>query len=100
MQTSIEQLFSQQRTHLDLQASKEARRRAKSSRWSIDTVILLLMSGLVTLMMNLAGTSIDIAVPAGFVGLITVAAVVWRREKQLYRRFYDEELATYNSTMD
>jgi Flp pilus assembly protein TadB len=73
-------------------ASQRARDRALAARWDLNIAIFLfaVLILVIILLFQEVGTVI-VALTAVF-GLAMVWLVGWRQGKQLYQRFYDEEL--------
>jgi len=81
-------------------AAQKARDRAMNARWDLNIAIFLFaVLILVIILVNYTGWGIERVAPIAAFGL----AMVWlegrRRGKQLYERFYREELATLEQEM-
>ena len=74
-------------------AAREARMKARTGRWDLDVAIFLFAVLIIIMILLFQGISIEIVAPVALFGLIMVWLVGWRREKQLYRIYYKEELA-------
>ena len=74
-------------------AAMKARDRALNARWDLNIAIFLFaVLILVIILVTYTKAGIEIVSPVAAFGLAMVWLVGWRRGKQLYRRFYDEEL--------
>ncbi|MFC1958837.1 hypothetical protein ACFLV6_02865 [Chloroflexota bacterium] len=75
-------------------AARRARDRADAARWDINiAVFLFAVLILVIILATYTKVGLEIVAPIAIFGLIMVWLVGWRRGRQLYQRFYDEELA-------
>ena len=76
-------------------AAQKARDRARAARWDLDVAIFLFGILAVLIILLFQGIGIGVVAPIATFGLAMVWLVGWRREKQLYPRFYEEELAQF-----
>jgi hypothetical protein len=74
-------------------AAARARVRARNSRWDLNTAIFLFAILILIIILLFEGLGIEWVGPIAIFGLSMVWLVGWRRGKQLYSFFYDEELA-------
>jgi len=75
-------------------AVQRARDRASNARWDLNIAIFLFaVLILVIILSTYTKMGIEIVAPVAIFGLAMVWLVGWRRGKQLYQRFYDEELS-------
>ncbi len=74
-------------------AAQRARDRAGAARWNLEIAIFLFVVLIIVIVLLFQGLGIEIVAPVAVVGLVLVWLVGWRRARQLYQRFYDEELA-------
>jgi len=82
------------RQEMELTAAERARDRARSARWDLNIAIFLFaVLILVIILVTYTKMGIEIVAPIALFGLAMVWLVGWRRERQLYGRFYDEELS-------
>ena len=76
-------------------AAQKARDRARVARWDLNIAIFLFaVLILVIILATYTKMGIEAVAPIAGFGLAMVWLEGWRREKQLYQRFYQEELAT------
>ena len=75
-------------------AAQRARDRARNARWDLNVAIFLFA---ILILIIILGTytkmGVEIVAPIAIFGLAMVWLVGWRRGRQLYQRFYDEELS-------
>jgi len=74
-------------------AAARARVRSRNSRWDLNCAIFLFAILILVIILLFEGLGIDWVGPIAIFGLSMVWLVGWRRGKQLYSFFYDEELA-------
>ena len=75
-------------------AAERARDKAGNARWDLNVVIFLFaILILVIILVTYTKIGIEAVAPIAIFGLAMVWLVGWRRGRQLYRRFYDEELS-------
>ena len=74
-------------------AEQRARDKARSARWDLDVAIFLFGILAILIILLFQGITISIVVPIAVFGLAMVWLVGWRRARQLYPRFYEDELA-------
>ena len=74
-------------------AAERAKDRAINARWSLEIAVFL-FAILITVIILATYTQagLEIVAPIAILGLAMVWVVGWRRGKQLYQRFYDEEI--------
>ena len=74
-------------------AATKARDRALNARWDLNIAIFLFaVLILVIILVTYTKAGIEIVSPVAAFGLAMVWLTGWRRGKQLYQRFYEEEL--------
>jgi len=75
-------------------AAQRARDRARNARWDLNVAIFLFaVLILVIILATYTKMGIEVVAPVAIFGLAMVWLCGWRRGKQLYPRFYEEELA-------
>ncbi len=75
-------------------AAQRARDRAMAARWDLNTAIFLFaVLILVLILTTYTKAGLEIVAPIAVFGLAMVWLVGRRRGKELYQRFYDEELS-------
>ncbi|MFC1978261.1 hypothetical protein ACFLWS_08415, partial [Chloroflexota bacterium] len=73
-------------------ATQRARDRAQAARWDLDIAVFLFGVLIIIIILLFQGIGVAIVAPVALFGLTMVWLVGWRRGRQLYQRFYDEEL--------
>jgi len=75
-------------------AAQRARDRARNARWDLNIAIFLFaVLILVIILATYTKMGIEVVAPIAIFGLVMVWLVGWRRGRELYQRFYSEELA-------
>lgn len=74
-------------------ATQRAKIRARTGKWDLDIAIFLFVVLIIVIILLFQDFGVEIVASVAVFGLAMVWLVGWRRGKQLYRRFYDEELA-------
>lgn len=74
------------------EAVRRARERARIARWDLDVAVFLFVVMIIVIILLFQGIGIGIVAPIAIFGLSAVWIVGWRRGRQLYQAFYDEEL--------
>ena len=77
----------------ELAAMQRARDRTNVSRWDLNVVIFLFAILIIIIILTSQGIGIDVVAPLAILGLTVVWFMGWRRGRQLYQRFYAEELS-------
>ncbi len=78
---------------MDQAAAQRARDRAGNARWDLNIAIFLFaVLILVIILAAYTKVGLEVVAPVALFGLAMVWLVGWRRGRDLYRRFYDEEL--------
>ncbi len=74
-------------------AAQRARDRARAARWDLDIAVFLFAILIIIIILLFQKIGVEIVAPVAVFGLSMVWLVGWRRGKQLFQRFYDEELS-------
>ena len=74
-------------------ATQRAKDRARTARWDLNIAIFLFAVLIIVIILLFQGITLEIVAPIAVFGLAMVWLAGWRQGKQLYERFYDEELA-------
>ena len=74
-------------------AMQRAKDKASAARWDLDIAVFLFAVLIIVIILLYQNIGIEIVAPIAIFGLSMVWLVGWRRGRQLYQRFYDEELA-------
>ncbi|MBA7668174.1 hypothetical protein ES703_76283 [subsurface metagenome] len=78
---------------IKLKAARRAGERARIARWDLDVAVFLFVVLIIVIILLFQDVSIEIVAPVAIFGLVAVWLVGWRRGRQLYQVYYDEELA-------
>lgn len=78
-------------------AMQKATERARVARWDLDIAVFLFAVLIIVLILLFQGIGVEIVGPVAAVGLALVWLIGWRKGKQLYSRFYNEELSRLNA---
>jgi len=79
---------------IESKASQRANDKARAARWDLNIAIFLFaVLILVLLLTTYTKMGIEVVAPVALFGLVMVWLVGLRRQKQLYQRFFVEELA-------
>ena len=79
---------------MEQMAARRARDRARNARWDLNVAVFLFaVLVLVIILATYTKMGIEVVAPVALFGLVMVWLVGWRRGKQLYQGFYDEELS-------
>ena len=81
-------------------AARKARERARIARWDLDVAVFLFVVLIIVIILLFQGLGIEVVAPVAILGLVLVWLVGWRRGKQLYETFYEEELAKLEQAED
>ncbi len=73
-------------------AAARARERARTARWDLDVAVFLFAVLIIVVILLSQGIGIEVVAPVAIFGLVMVWVVGWRRGRQLYQGFYEEEL--------
>jgi len=78
---------------IKLKAARRAGERARIARWDLDVAVFLFVVLMIVIILLFQDVGIEIVAPVAIFGLVAVWLVGWRRGRQLYQVYYDEELA-------
>jgi len=73
-------------------ANERAREKAKTARWNLNVAILAYAILATVVLLRFEGVSTGVVALIAILGLAMVWLLGWGREKQAYKRFYDQEL--------
>ena len=73
-------------------AVQKAKIRARAARWDLDVAVFLFAILIIIIILLFQEVVIEVVASVAILGLAVVWLTGWRRGKQLYQRFYDEEL--------
>ncbi len=87
------ELAKQITPEMERAATQRARDRARAARWDLDIAVFLFGVLIIVIILLFQGIGIGVVAPVAIFGLAMVWLVGWRRGRQLFQRFYDEELS-------
>ncbi len=74
-------------------AAQRAKDRANAARWDLNIAVFLFAILIIVTILLFQDIGVEVVAPVALFGLAMVWLVGWRRGRQLYQRFYDEELS-------
>ena len=74
-------------------AAQRAKDRAGAARWNLDIAVFAFAVLIIVIILLFQEIGLVIVAPVALFGLAMVWLVGWQRGRQLYPRFYDEELS-------
>ncbi len=80
------------REEIRREAARRAKERARVARWDLDVAVFLFVVLIIVIILLFQDINIGIVAPVAIFGLVMVWIVGWRRGRQLYWTFYDDEL--------
>ncbi|MFC2016442.1 hypothetical protein ACFLUF_01885 [Chloroflexota bacterium] len=86
-------VIGQTSPEMEQAAVQRARDRAKAAMWDLDIAVFLFAVLIIVIILLFQEIGIEIVGPVAIFGLAMVWVCGWRRGRQLYERFYNEELA-------
>ena len=82
-------------------AAQRASDRARTAKWDLNTAIFLFaVLILIIILVTYTRAGIEIVAPVAIFGLVMVWLAGWRRGRQLYQSFYNEEIARLSSELE
>jgi len=81
-----------QEEEIEQTAAQRARDRANAARWNLDIAVFLFAVVIIVIILSFQGIGLEIVAPVAVFGLAMVWLCGQRQGKQLYERFYNEEL--------
>ncbi len=85
---------------LERAAIRKARDRAASGKWDLNVAIFLFAVLIIVIILLYQEVGIEVVAPVAIFGLAMVWLVGYRRGKQLYQHFLEEEIATAKREVD
>jgi len=75
-------------------AARRARERARSARWDLNIAVFLFAVLIIIIILLFEEIGVVVVAPVAVFGLAMVWLAGWRRGRQLYQGFYEEELSS------
>jgi len=91
---------SEQVEEINQTAATRAKVRARVARWDLNVAIFLFAVLIIVIILLFQGIGIEVVAPIAVFGLVMVWLVGWRRGRELYESFYDEELAKLEQELE
>jgi len=96
--TEKAEVAEQARVEMEREAAQRAKDRARNARWDLNIAIFLFaILILVIILATYTKVGLEVVAPIAIFGLAMVWVAGWRKGKQLYQRFYEEELSRLQS---
>ena len=73
-------------------AAQRARIRAKAARWDLDVGVFFFAVLTIVIILSFQGIEVEVVAPVAMFGLAVGWLMGWKKGKQVYESFYDEEL--------
>jgi len=80
-------------TEIKPMAVRRAKERARIARWDLDVAVFLFVVLILIIILLFQNVGLEIIAPIAIFGLSMVWLMGWRRGRQLYQLFYDEEMS-------
>ena len=85
---------------MEEKAAQRASDRARVAKWDLNVAVLLFaVLILVVILATYTKVGLEVVAPVAIFGLIMAWLAGWRRGRQLYQRFYNEELQILSSEL-
>lgn len=81
-------------------AVTRAKVRASNARWDLNVAIFLFAVLIIVIILLFQNIGIEVVAPIAIFGLAMVWLVGWRRGRELYKAFYDEELTKLEQELE
>jgi len=94
------EVAQQDSPEVERMAARRARDRADAARWDLDIAVFSFAILIIIIILLFQGIGLEIVAPIAIFGLAMVWLVGWRRGRQLYQRFYDEELSKLEKELE
>ncbi|MFB0559406.1 MAG: hypothetical protein ACETVS_02610 [Dehalococcoidales bacterium] len=78
---------------MERMAVLRAKDRARAAMWDLEVAVFLFAVLIIVIILLFQGIGIEVVAPVALFGLAMVWLVGWRKGRQLYKRFYEEELS-------
>ena len=77
---------------MEQMAIQRAKDRVNPVRWDLDIAVFMFAVLIIVIILLFQEIDLEITAPIAIIGLALCWLIGWRRGRQLYRRYYDEEL--------
>ena len=89
----VAEVIEQISPEMEREAVQRAKDRAVAGRWDLNVAVFLFGVLIIVIILLFQDISIEVVAPVAIFGLAMVWLVGWRRGRELYRRYYQEEKA-------
>jgi len=90
----------QDSSEIERTATRRARDRASAARWDLDIAVFLFAVMIIVIILLFQNIRIEVVAPIAIFGLAMVWLCGWRRGRQLFQRFYNEELSKLEQELE
>ena len=97
--SQAELTLEQAREEIKRLAARKAAQRSRVARWDLDVAVFLFAVLIIVIILLFQDVKVEIVSPIALFGLVMVWLVGWQRGRQLYKSFYQEELARLERTL-
>ena len=80
-------------SEMERTVEQRAQDRAKTARWDLDVAVFFFAILIIVIILMMQGIGVEITAPAAIIGLAMGWLMGWRKGKQVYQRYYEEELS-------
>ena len=81
-------------------AATRAKVRARIARWDLNVALFLFAVLIIVMILLFQEIGVEVVAPIALFGLAMVWLVGWRRGRELYKTFYDEELTKLEQELE
>ena len=81
-------------------AMQRARDRANAARWDLDVAVFFFAVLATVIILSFQGIGVEVTAPAAIFGLAMGWLMGWKKGKQVYAWFYDEELSRLEKELE
>ncbi len=81
-------------------AAQRAKDRANAARWNLDIAVFSFAILIIVIILLFQQIRIEVVAPVAIFGLAMVWLTGWRQGRQLYTRFYNEELSKLEQELE
>ena len=94
------EVAEQAKEEINPTAATRAKVRARNARWDLNIAIFLFAVLIIVIILLFQEIGIQVVAPVALFGLAMVWLVGWRRGRELYKTFYDEELTKLEQELE
>jgi hypothetical protein len=90
---SMAKVTMQVSPEIERRAVQRAQDRVKAARWDLDVAVFFFAVLVIVIILLFQGIGIEVIAPAAIFGLAMGWLMGWKKGRQVYARFYNEELS-------